>query len=480
MMFEKEIRFIVDFNINKIKRLGAFFTVNDLINSDIHPAIIQYISAELNYLLHLDRRKILKESVFDYSGKEIAQLFEKIGEIIRNNKLLPFEDTKRLVEQAVIFNVNFVIRPRWTLKRFVYDSEEIRNFNDIKLFLKYCYFYDYYPNILVAFFDKKNLLEIPVSEFDKALSKIEMELLRTQSRIIIDDSLKALSEFINIGESNKKIIGVGMVETFLKEKGLQDYITKIRTLLSDDPKQKFEVDEFKNAIYSGIPIGTESSALFAVSRPESVPDQSTESLPKINKGLFSSFTNTSSKEGDSRITDSHKEEEQLNQLELFLNSKLNIFKETGNDSSEQNGNSDSDRRGTGTLELFDDASLRENKKIKEEPLFAGQNSVPNIEQLSNPVEHNQEQSEPDSSSASQSPGILEYFSNRETMRIISSIFNNDSMDFITTMEKINESQDRESALSLINSVFLSYKINAFSSQEASMIIQRVEKYFSEK
>ncbi|NUN07556.1 MAG: hypothetical protein HUU54_00090 [Ignavibacteriaceae bacterium] len=483
MMFEKEIRFIVDFNINKIKRLGAFFTINDLINSDVHPAIVQYISAELNYLLHLDRKKILKESVFDYSGKEISSYFEKIADIIRANKLLPFEDVKRLVEQAVIYNLNFVIRPRWTLKRFVYDNEETRTLDDLRLFFRYGHYYPYYANILVAYFEKKSALEVSASEFESSLYKIENELIRSQQRTIIDETLKAISDFVNIGEGNKKLIAIGMVEMTLKEKGLQEYINKLRTLLSDDPKQKYEVEDYKTAIYSGIAFGSENNLFQQPVRPETQPDSSmTEPLPSIKKGLFGSFmTNNldSAPDPETYIPASETDNSELEQLELLLNSKLNIFRDKEDDETGEENTNDQNRGGVGTLELFDEdvmRSLTVDEK-KQSPDIADE-VTPVIKKVDSEMT-NEFRAEEDESEE-QDPGILSQFSTRETMRVVSTIFSNDSMDFVNTMEKINDCRDRDSALSLINTVFLSYKINAFSSPEASLLIQKIEKHFAEK
>ena len=94
-MFEKEIQFITDFNLNKIKRLGSFFTLDDLTKAKVHPAIVRYISAEIDYLIFLDRQNLLQKSVFDYSGTELAQHFLAISQEIKKNKLLPYEEVKK-------------------------------------------------------------------------------------------------------------------------------------------------------------------------------------------------------------------------------------------------------------------------------------------------------------------------------------------------------------------------------------------------
>ena len=54
-MFEKEIKFITDISLNKVKKFGSFFTYEKLLTSDVHPAIIKYISAELAAIMQIVR-----------------------------------------------------------------------------------------------------------------------------------------------------------------------------------------------------------------------------------------------------------------------------------------------------------------------------------------------------------------------------------------------------------------------------------------
>ena len=58
-MFEKEIKFIGDFCFNRVRSLGSNFTLEKVIATGIHPAVVQYISAELEFMIYSDRRKLL-------------------------------------------------------------------------------------------------------------------------------------------------------------------------------------------------------------------------------------------------------------------------------------------------------------------------------------------------------------------------------------------------------------------------------------
>jgi hypothetical protein len=138
-MFEKEIKFIIDFTLNRIKKLGSNFTYDKLTSADLHPAIILYISAELDYLIYEDRKRLLQNSAFDYSGSEISKYFKLIAGEIKKNKRLAFEDIKTLVTHAVTFNINFLVRPNWTLSKLIFSEEKTRNVNEIKMMLGYLY-----------------------------------------------------------------------------------------------------------------------------------------------------------------------------------------------------------------------------------------------------------------------------------------------------------------------------------------------------
>lgn len=255
-MYEREIKFITDFNLNMVKKLGSFFTIDHLVNSKIHPALVQYIDAELEYLIYLDRQRLLHKSLFDYSGKEISSHLSAISAVIKKNKLLPYEEVKRLIHQAVTFNVNFLSRPQWTLKKFVYDNEESRSAEEIRLFMGYTYFYEYYRQIVEKYVEKKNILSLSFSDFNERLRILSRELMKSQSSILLSDAMQSMADFINIGETQKSKLPVGIVETFLKDLSLSELVFKVKKFLSSDPKMRFEIDDYLNAFFTELPAGS--------------------------------------------------------------------------------------------------------------------------------------------------------------------------------------------------------------------------------
>ncbi len=252
-MFEREVKFITDISLNNIKKLGSFFTLEQLSNSKIHPAITQYISAEIDYLIYSDRQRLLQKSNFDYSGAEIAKHFEAIAIEIKKNKLIPFEEVKMRVQRAVNFNVNFLLRPYWTIRKFIFDSEDIRSAEEINLFLNYGYFYDYYKQYFHRILQKKSLLSLSSNEFSERFIVFRKEIISSQFELYVDDTLTSIAEFLNMGESVKDRIAAGSVELFLKDSELMEYTGRLRNLFASDPKQKYLISDIKEALLSNIP-----------------------------------------------------------------------------------------------------------------------------------------------------------------------------------------------------------------------------------
>jgi len=150
-MFEKEIKFISDFSLNKLKSFGSFVTFKKLSSTDLHPAIVSYISAELDYMIFRDRKKLLEDSIFDYSGREIADHFNVIAAELKQNKKISISDVHKLITQAVSFNINYVVRPKWSLTKLIYNDQDFVSVDELERMLNYLYYYDYVKNVLTAY-----------------------------------------------------------------------------------------------------------------------------------------------------------------------------------------------------------------------------------------------------------------------------------------------------------------------------------------
>ena len=253
-MFENEIKFISDFTLNKVKELGSFITIEKFLAIDIHPSIKKYVEGEIDYLISEDRKKLIENSLFDYSGTEISNYFTLIGNEIKKTKKISYEDIKNIVLQAVSFNANYVVRPKWSLSKLIFGNNKSVSVNELRLMLNYTYYYEYLNNVFLAYLSKKKILNITVTEFELIVNKIDRELFMLHQSKLVDNALYAIADYFSIGGLNKSTVTVESVENFLKEKNLTELLFKLKRAYSNSAKKKADIDEIRKVLYSTLSI----------------------------------------------------------------------------------------------------------------------------------------------------------------------------------------------------------------------------------
>lgn len=249
-MFEREIKFIYDFNLNKVNRLGPYFTFEQLNGIDIHPAILNYISAEIDFLIFEDRQNLLKNSVFDYSGEKISNYFNLISEEVKKTKRFSLEYISKLILHASSFTVNYLVRPKWTLSKFVFDEGDHKTTPEIKQILNYVYYYQYLKKILISYINSKKIISMNSGEFIELLDRVDKLGIETYLPSILSHAVKSMSDFFNIGEIQKNKIPFLAIEKFLEEKNLNKHLNKIHSVFGDDNSIKINIVDLQKTLDS--------------------------------------------------------------------------------------------------------------------------------------------------------------------------------------------------------------------------------------
>ncbi len=235
-MFEQYFQEVHNFYGRKIRELGPYFTYEEFSALEIHPAIGEYISAEIDFVIFEDRQKILKNSIFDYSSEKVTEYFSLVNGELKKEKKFSAKYFSDLVLKAAAFNVNYLSRPNWALKKLMFGSETVRSSAEIDIILDHLYYYSYLKKILKSYLNRKNIVSLERDEFDKLLRKIDHLGISSNLKNILEMAVTGIAEFYNIGSYDKSIVPVDAVAMFLKEKGLNDFheALKIRLGKSSD------------------------------------------------------------------------------------------------------------------------------------------------------------------------------------------------------------------------------------------------------
>jgi hypothetical protein len=290
-MFQTEIKFITDFTLNNVKKLGAFFTFERLLDTNIHPAIKQYLNAEFDFLIYEDRQKLIQGSLFDYSGPKIHHHFSLIADEIKKTKRVSYEDIKILISRAVSFNISFVLKPNWSLQKLIFGDKKNVVVSELELVLNYLYYFDYFKNVFKAYLSKRNITSLSSTEFELILNKIDRELFSAHFEKLVDNSLYSIADFFSIGGLNKKSLSVESVEIFLKEKNLIDHLLKLKRAIPDPGRGKYDIEDIRRIIYSVTPVEPESVAP-AVENEDKDVEGDFEKVKTLEEAEIKAFTQT--------------------------------------------------------------------------------------------------------------------------------------------------------------------------------------------
>ncbi|KAB2838480.1 MAG: hypothetical protein F9K45_11285, partial [Melioribacteraceae bacterium] len=151
---------------------------------------------------------------------------------------------------ASSFTVNFLIRPKWSLIKFIYDEEEHKTSAEIKQILNYLYYYGYLKNILISYLDKKKILSLNKEEFAELLDKIEKLGVETYLDDVLNTALKSMAEFFNIGTTQKTKVPLPGIYVFLKEKKLSDHINRLNNYFGTEEKINQELRDIQKVLGS--------------------------------------------------------------------------------------------------------------------------------------------------------------------------------------------------------------------------------------
>lgn len=442
-MFEKEIKFISDFCLNKISKAGSFLTFEKLKGIEIHPAILKYISAEIDFQIYKDRQVLLQKSAFDYSGSEISKYFRMIALEIKKSKRISENEITNLITQVVTFNFNFITEPNETLLDFIFKESNCKSPEEITFILDYPYYYNYLRQILSSYMDKKQLLTLEKKELEFLLNKIDTELFSAKTNELVDNALDAMADFFNVGAVLRTQIPPQAIELYLKEKNLNHLISRLEHAVTKAPKIKYEIDEIKKIIYS------------LVDTP----------IPKVE--TLESDTSPIENESAKQKENVDVSEDLKPKLNTIVNEDL-LLKSPFVSETEEIELDDFEITTPNSKDTID---LSEEINIEEET----ETFPVDTEEL----EESSQKKSLDKSIADKKSDkdILSFLSDREIEKIMSSIFNEDKEDFATTIETISECKTYEKATEILKSLYTTYNVNPYS-RDAILLTNAVAKYFT--
>jgi len=151
------------------------------------------------------------------------------------------KDFEEILNKAIVFNINYIIKPKNTIMKFLFGEVETRPVNFINERLKYFQFYGYYISQITDFINV-NSLEIVSSEhaehlIDQVNKKIFEEISAPGNDAHRMNLIKLLYYFFHDLSDNNPInikLPKKILSAFFRDKGFHDIRKRVDGFFSDE------------------------------------------------------------------------------------------------------------------------------------------------------------------------------------------------------------------------------------------------------
>lgn len=106
-------------------------------NDNIHPAYRAFFRAEVEWWIHEERAIRTSNTRFDTANDAMRAMFPKLDDLYLASARFDHEELVATIDAAVKTRLNFLCRPRTTLKWFVYRGEPTKPLYEVLLRLNY-------------------------------------------------------------------------------------------------------------------------------------------------------------------------------------------------------------------------------------------------------------------------------------------------------------------------------------------------------
>jgi hypothetical protein len=227
-MFEKEL----DRARKSLKKLIAttdpYVPLQAIVaNEQIHPAYRAFFGAEVAWWVHEERAIRNSNPRFDTHDATIRGLSAKLDEAYVRSARFDHEELTSTIDAAVKTRLNFLVRPRTTLKWFVFRGEPTKPLHEIILRLSYLYDHAYLTEGIRNWARSRGADGAPsyeilsIVEFERIVEKVDNDAILDLSQ---DEFVRLLNPiFTYFAETNPDLppesVPTESVIIFMDDKG---------------------------------------------------------------------------------------------------------------------------------------------------------------------------------------------------------------------------------------------------------------------
>ncbi len=208
-------------------------------NSNIDEYYKTYFNAEVNSWIYEEQIRRETNPLFDFKSVQIKLHLDELDDILFQIARFDRPTIRTTIDAAVTTRLNFLIRPRTTLKWFVFRGEPTKAYLEIVKRLSFLKGYDYLIAGFIEYVNENKLIEserdlFSLLEFSNIIEKIDNDFLFSLLPEEFIDLLMPLIRFFNPVQptvDDKTLFPIESLIIFLDDKGIEPLKNKLEVLL---------------------------------------------------------------------------------------------------------------------------------------------------------------------------------------------------------------------------------------------------------
>ena len=227
-MFERKIEETIAHFRNETIAEAASISSRQIFDSEMPSALKRMFEVDLEMLVAEEKKRLLASPRFRYDEEEALALVERMGEKAREAAVFSAGEFEEALEKNVKLLFNYVCRPQWTLRKYLFTDREHAATDEIVDALRVFWHYEYFPLILREYFEQKRLTVINARKFTDLIERIDHEVVRNFDSRKTAHLTEPLFDLFNIGmESDEPSIPVEALSMFYDDKNLSSIVERL-------------------------------------------------------------------------------------------------------------------------------------------------------------------------------------------------------------------------------------------------------------
>lgn len=203
--------------------------LRDVLNcSELPDFFKQFIAAEIDFRVFCENQARLNNPSFDFSDPKNKEKLFEIDEFFKDNCSVPNSDFLKLIDSSINLYLNYICRPRTTLKWFVFKKRMSLQVDELLELLKYLPHYQYLTDELAFRLSDKTFVNS--FEFEIIIKEIDDEYFE---KLSYEEFFSSIHQLIDVFSDENGFVFVPALVVFFSDKGLQKLAYDISSKLNN-------------------------------------------------------------------------------------------------------------------------------------------------------------------------------------------------------------------------------------------------------